>query len=390
MISLGNDLPKVPERLLLAHARGQALFIVGAGVSMSAGLPSFAELVIDVYAELDPLVHSIISAIHDNPEKNLDELVRHEGLTSQQIAEVNRFKQKNYDVVLGMLERRIDNALTMTSRVRTTITDVFRSKSTKPARIHKALMRLADRGGATAIVTTNFDLLLQAAAGQKQRLQTYSLGNTPRPSRSREFAGIFHIHGALDRDPERISDFIVTDQDFGEFYMHRRSVPDFIYDATRLFHIVLIGYSADDPPMRYLLNAIAADETRFDDVKERFSFVGTSERDRAVLAEDWKGRGITPILYDNDSQNKHQALLDLLERWAELSAVNGNRRKVDAEIKRIVKSARFTAAESDRDLFDHLIRRGSTDERARLSKLASKAKADMAWLDAIIAIVLEH
>ena len=36
-------------------------------------------------------------------------------------------------------------------------------------------------------------------------------------------------------------------------------VPDFIYDAARLFHLVLVGYSANDPPMRYLLNAVAAD-----------------------------------------------------------------------------------------------------------------------------------
>ena len=40
----------------------------------------------------------------------------------------------------------------------------------------------------------------------------------------------------------------------------RRVVPDLIYDAARLFNLVLVGYSANDPPMRYLLNAVAADE----------------------------------------------------------------------------------------------------------------------------------
>ena len=55
------------------------------------------------------------------------------------------------------------------------------------------------------------------------------------------------------------SDLVLTDQDFGEFYLRRRVVPDFIYDAARLYHLVLVGYSASDAPMRYLLNAEATD-----------------------------------------------------------------------------------------------------------------------------------
>ena len=36
-ISLGDGLAAIPERLLLAHARGEVLFIVGAGVTKTAG-----------------------------------------------------------------------------------------------------------------------------------------------------------------------------------------------------------------------------------------------------------------------------------------------------------------------------------------------------------------
>jgi hypothetical protein len=381
VISLGSGLPVVPERLLLAHARGQVLFIAGAGVSTPAGLPDFRKLVVDVYAKLDTGVHAVVEGSKDDEPGDLS------GLTSQQIAEVRRFKRRDYDVVLGMLERRIDDKPSGTSRVRATVAEVLRAAGMKPARIHKALMRLADRGGASAIVTTNFDLLLQAGAKGKAKPQTYSLGGIPRPGRSGEFAGILHIHGALDRNSERTSDLVFTDQDFGEFYMRRRTVPDFIYDAARLFHLVLVGYSADDPPMRYLLNAIAADGVRFDDLKERFTFIGVETPD-PVLVEDWKGRGITPIAYD--SKNKHQALLDLLERWAALSAVNGPPRKVDAEVKRIVKTPRSAADESDRDLFDHLVRRGNTSERVRLSSLASRTGADVGWLDAIADITSER
>jgi len=249
-------------------------------------------------------------------------------------------------------------------------------------------MRLADRGGAVTIVTTNFDLLLEDAARRSRTaVQTYALGGIPRPGRSDDFAGVLHIHGALDRNPARTSDLIVTDQDFGEFYLRRRVVPDLIYDAARLFNLVLVGYSANDPPMRYLLNAVAADVTRFDDLKERFTFVGTSAPDPVVL-EDWKGRGITPIPYN--AANGHSALLDTLKRWAALSAINGKRSLVDAEVKRIVRTNRGAATDADRDLFDHLIRRSDLNERVRLSALASKQKTDLDWLDAIAEIAAEN
>jgi hypothetical protein len=247
-------------------------------------------------------------------------------------------------------------------------------------------MQLADRGGVLTIVTTNFDLLLEDAYRGKGPVQTYVLGGIPRPGRSNEFSGVLHIHGALDRDRTRTSDLIVSDQDFGEFYLRRRAVPDFIYDAARLFHLVLVGYSANDPPMRYLLNAVAADGSRFDDLKERFTFIGMGASD-PVAMEDWKGRGITPIPYDG--ADRHVALRDVLERWASLSAINGKRSVVDSEIRRIVKSPRAALPDADRDLFDHLFRRGNTSERIRLSALASKAKADVGWLDAIAGVLTE-
>lgn len=386
VISLGSDLAAIPERLLLAHARGEVLFIAGAGISQPASLPDFRGLVLKVYEQLDAAVHAVISSVpptaHNQWSTDLS------GLTNQQAAEVKRFINGDYDVVLGMLERRIDGQSDGKSRVRQAVASELRAPGVQPAPIHRALMRLADRGGAVTIITTNFDLLLEDAAKRaRQAVQTYALGGIPRPGRRDDFAGVLHIHGALDRNPARTSDMIVTDHDFGEFYLRRRVVPDFIYDAARLFNLVLVGYRANDAPMRYLLNAVAADGTRFDDLKERFTFVGNSAPDPVGL-EDWKGRGITPIPYD--TVNGHSALLDTLERWAALSAINGKRSLVDAEVKRIVRTNHGAAIDADRDLFDHLIRRSDLNERVRLSDLASKQKADLSWLDAIAAIATEN
>ena len=310
------------------------------------------------------------------------------GLTNKQAAEIKRFINGDYDVVLGMLERRIDGQSHSSSRVRQTIGDILRAGAVSPGSIHRALMRLADRGGAVTIVTTNFELLLERAARRTTPpIQTYSLGGIPRPGRRADFAGVLHIHGALDRNPARAADLVVSDQDFGEFYLRRRIVPDFVYDAARLFNLVLVGYSANDPPMRYLLNAVAADGTRFDDLKERFAFVGTSSPDPVAL-EDWTGRGIRPIHYDSTSG--HAAILNTLQRWADLSAINGKAAVVDGEIRRIVRTPRAIAAEADRDLFDHLIRRSDHNERVRLAAVASKQRADFGWLDALNAVVAER
>lgn len=385
VIQLGPGLAAIPERLLLAHGRGEVLFICGAGISKPAGLPDFRQLVLDVYATLDTSTHSVLTGL---PQEACNHWQANcAGLTDQQTAEVKRFLVGDFDVVLGMLERRLDDQTRGDSQVRRTVAAILRSGATSPAAIHKALIALADRGGARTIVTTNFDLLLQVAA-QRLRLpvETYSLGSIPRPSRHSEFSGVLHIHGVLDKNPARTSELVLSDQDFGEFYLRRRVVPDFIYDAARLYHLVLVGYSANDPPMRYLLNAVAADGKRFDDLKERFTFFGTNSPDAVALA-DWNGRGITPIHYD--SSNGHDALRATLERWAALSAINGKKEIVDAELRRIARTSRSAAKESDRDIFDHFFRRSNASERVRLSALVSDAKAEIEWLDAIVKICAE-
>jgi NAD-dependent SIR2 family protein deacetylase len=196
VISLGPGLPAIPERLLLAHARGEVLFVAGAGISQPAGLPDFRELVLKVYAQLDTAVHGVISRI---PRAVCNQWsVDVSALNHRQAAEVRRFVARDYDVVLGMLERRMDEQSRSNSGVRQAVARELRTPGVRPARIHRALMRLADRRGAATIVTTNFDLLLEDAAKKSQpAVQTYALGGIPRPGHSNDFAGVLHIHGAL-------------------------------------------------------------------------------------------------------------------------------------------------------------------------------------------------
>ena len=382
-IVLGQGLAPIPERLLLAHARGEVLFIAGAGVSRDAGLPDFRKLVVEVYEELDSAVYSVISRISSS--NNNQEAPDLSDLRDGQKAEVKRFQRGEYDVVFGMLERRIEGQENAQSPVRQKVGKILRPDDLKPTSIHRDLIRLSDHGSAVTIITTNFDLLFEDAARKiRSPVQTYALGGIPRPTLRQEFSGVLHIHGVLDRNPKRTSDLIISDQDFGEFYLRRRIVPDLIYDAARLYNLVLVGYSANDPPMRYLLNAVAADVAHFPDLKERFIFVGMN-KDNPVELEDWKARGITPIQYKSQG-NDHSQLQRTLARWTEFSAINGDKNRVERELKKIVKTTRAEASEEDRDSFDHFIRRSDANERVRLSKLVSKHKADLGWLDAIVAM----
>ena len=286
-----------------------------------------------------------------------------------------------------MLERRLDRTASADSSVRKAVDEILRLVE-KPAPIHRALMRLADRGGTVTVATTNFDRMLERAGRSlRPRPKTYSLAAIPRPTRRPEFSGVFHVHGALTNRADQASELVLTDQDFGDFYLRRRVVPDFIYDAARLYHLVLVGYSANDPPMRYLLNAVAADDIHFDDMKERYSFVGGSPVDGALLA-DWRARGITPIQYDDG--NDHTQLHVGLERWAKLSPAKGPTHAVGAEIRRIAQGASAVASDSDRALFEHLFRRGDHRERMRLAEVARGVGADLGWLDAMLSVFRER
>lgn len=385
-LALGPGCCHLPERLLLAHGRGEVLFITGAGTSMPAGLPDFRKLTLDVYQKLDGPLHSALVSVPAGVCNHWE--ISPANLKPYQIAEARRFIQGDYDVALGMLERRIDQTASPTTKVRTAISDILRGLSKQPAAIHKSLLSLSDRGGVTTIVTTNFDLLLEVAARhQKKKLQTYSLASIPRPGKSHDFAGVLHIHGALEASSDRTSHCIVTDRDFGEFYLRRQVVPEFIYDAARLFNIVLVGYSANDPPMRYLLNAVAADGVRFSDLKERYAFVSHRGQPDQIALNDWRARGIEPIPYDGD--NGHSQLAKTMSIWAKLSAINGDQSLVESTVRRIALKSREDTPESDRDLFDHLYRRGSDAERRKLVSVVTRSGAGADWLDAILAIAKE-
>lgn len=384
-VVLKQGLPPLPEDLMLARDRGEVLFIVGAGASYPAPslLPDFKGLVADIYADIDPAMSSAIAAVRGGTD--WDEVT--DPLDDRQRTELKFFARGEYDVVLGMLERRIDGDPGQASTLRIA-TDKVLKRTTDSNNLHTSLVRLGQRFGKTLLVTTNFDRLLGIAAKRaKYSDKSFALGEIPNPSRRTDFTGILHIHGKLSLGNDPASGLILTDQDFGDFYLRRHTVTSFLYDAARIFHLVLVGYSANDSPVRYLLNAIAADERHFVDLKPRYAFVACDPVDQRTPVE-WSARGITPIPYD--PANSHAALGQTLGEWANVLPEKKNA----ALLKKTLAGIATTDFETDpgkaaQSLLRYMVRRSTSIERNEVLLMLAKNGASPRWLTFVNHLIVD-
>ena len=135
---------------------------------------------------------------------------------------------------------------------------------------HRTILRLSrDLDNRIAVVTTNFDTLLERAVHEvmpEEKLRDLSFAGQALPAPgSPSFSGIIHIHGRL-ADPTlqlEPTPLVLTSADYGDAYMRSGWASRFLFDLARCKAIVLVGYSANDAPVRYFLNVLEADRARF-------------------------------------------------------------------------------------------------------------------------------
>lgn len=388
LIYLDEGLPGLPEDLMLARDKGDVLFLTGAGVSAPppSNLPNFRGLVCEIAKELDGRLGQAMQEwmdaqkTADSPPKPQDFMA---DLDPRQSAEFKRFVSNEFDMVLGMLERRMSRASEATSRLRVAAAKVL-DAADEANSLHASLNILARRFGELFLATTNFDRLHEKAAG-KPAPPSYGLEGLPRPSRrGADFRGIFHIHGVLDQARPR--QLVLTDQDFGDLYLRRRLTADFIYDAARIFNIVIVGYSVNDPPFRYLMNAVAGDSLHFPDLRDRYVFAPTDAGDPTV-GEDWAARSINPICYDQ--ADSHAQLARLLKAWADSVPTDGEDRWGRGRLSRICHRPKSEATEAEVSLFGYVFRRALKVEQNSLARFLGERGADPTWLEEAIRIMRE-
>lgn len=283
--------PSIPDELLVARDAGDVIFFCGAGVSQhEAGLPNFEKLGRNVI--------ELLGAAQDSPARSL--LVK--ALEMGRMAGVGGLLAT--DRVFGLLEREFEVA-----DVRAAVAEAITPEPNAGLGAHRTLLTLAtSRAGVTRLVTTNFDLLFEACDPD---LPCSGPPRLPDPRSDREFRGVVHLHGRVDADYRQPTDeeFIVSSADFGRAYLSDGWATRFIQSLLSRFQIVFVGYTAEDPPVQYLLEALNLEAG----TRNRLYAFQDGESEAATAL--WEHKGVQAIAFD--SSDGFGPLWDTLGAWAE-------------------------------------------------------------------------
>lgn len=286
--------PDIPDALLQAHEEGRVVFFCGAGISYPAGLPLFKGLVERVYKKLGEV---------PKPGEELSS------------------KNNQFDATLNQLEQRVVGDRIAIRKAVAEILQPDLSLSGATAS-HEALLTLArTHKGTLRLVTTNFDHVFEAAAQRiKDTLPAFAAPFLPAPKNSR-WDGLVYLHGRLpsEKDDENdLNRLVLTSGDFGQAYLTERWAARFVSELFRNYVVCFVGYSINDPVMRYMMDALAADRRLGDARLEAFAFGDYEPGQKDVQANEWRAKGVIPILYQTySSSQNHSALHNTLKIWAE-------------------------------------------------------------------------
>ena len=187
--------------------------------------------------------------------------------------------------------------------------------------LHEAILNLFPKNTNPMIVTTNFDNLFVRTVQEKikeeeTKWKIYEPPTLPPLKRfaltvpaDKRLSGICFLHGRVTSPHE----MILTDRDIGRAYMDEGWALKFAHDLFSEFNVLFIGYSLQDPPLRYLSLAL---ETTKD--KNRWALIPepADVRKRDNLQWDWKRRGVSAIWYPAKNGN-HRALEKCIVAWSE-------------------------------------------------------------------------
>ncbi|MCA2410537.1 SIR2 family protein [Rhizobium leguminosarum bv. viciae 248] len=187
--------------------------------------------------------------------------------------------------------------------------------------MHEAILKLARLRGPTdgyRLVTTNFDLFFeQAKAGMSLGVDYHSgpVLPIPRNDQIASWRSIVYLHGRLNPGLEN-QHLVLTSADFGRAYLTDAWAARFVVRLFAEFTVLFIGYSLNDPVLRYMTDAFAAEDAitrRGQKRSPAYIFVpypGTVQPD----PKPWQQRQLEPIFYRQ--AYRHRALTKTLVGWA--------------------------------------------------------------------------
>ena len=313
---------ELPQAVLDAQSEGRLVFFVGAGASVAApsNLPLF------------------------------------DGL-ARQLADMARVPHPEKDAALDLFLGSMPDNFDTHRHAR----DLIDRGDSKPNTTHLALVRLAAAIGPLRIVTTNFDdHLASAASSEGIAIPDKWIG--PALPLGHDFVGLVHLHGSVRRHSREL---VLTDRDFGRAYLTYAWATRFLLPMFQQFTVLFVGYSHDDPIMRYLALGLPSKT-------QRYAFTSVDKADDPK----WDRLAVTTITYPANGQD-HNALVAALDAWN----VRARMGQLDHQARtREIISAGPTLTPVDRD---YLISRVRTVDGARefaQSTSAVDTGLQVAWL----------
>lgn len=295
-----DDGVDIPENLIREVEEGRVVFFCGAGVSCSIGLCTFSGLVNEVYRRLH---------------------------TSMDYLEEKAYKQNNFDRILGLLEKRIPGTR---EKLRA---EVFKILEIKDHKIgfdyHSALLKLSeDVNGNIKLITTNFDRAFEIVKKRKGlKYTTYKAPALPLVNSS--WNGVVYIHGLMPSNLNNIlelNNLVLTSGDFGKAYLLERWASNFIVKVFSNYSVCFIGYSVNDPLIRYALDAMNTENIFERKTYKAWVFdkyegdtESKLEESRQKKKYEWEKIGLNPILYEVKNKIDHSILSKSIIKWAKIT-----------------------------------------------------------------------
>ena len=225
-------------------------------------------------------------------------------------------REGRYDTAVGLLE---GEDIGGRETVRAALVDILRPNLTVPRATdtHRALLTLGKtREGRTRLVTTNFDRIFEEVlASTGSSVDRFHAPLLPIP-KSR-WDGLVYLHGLLTEDPSQndLASLVLSSGDFGLAYLTERWAARFVSELFRNYTVCFVGYSLDDPVLRYMTDALEADRLMGESTREMFAFAVYSKGKETDQRQVWEAKGVTPILYK--AYRRHAYLHRTLRHWSD-------------------------------------------------------------------------
>lgn len=281
-----------PDDLLWARDEGRVVFICGAGVSRAyANLPDFKTLT--------KVVLDRLGTQPDNSARRLFEAsnaIEKEHGISDLAASDRIFTELLKHFESDTINREVAAALEPSENI--------------SLRAHRIMIDLATSpDGATNLITTNFDRLFELS---KPKLKCVTRSNLPNIEFLKQDWGVVHLHGALQPDYRAPTEdgLILSSADFGEAYLTSGWARTFIQSLLNNYTAVFVGYSANDPPIRYLLEGM-----KIAGLSNHKAYAFQADSDETAISQ-WDDKGVEAITFDDHDGNGYDRLWGSLEAWA--------------------------------------------------------------------------